>query len=45
MNPWNSDIHMISVNGEDYEDLTIHVLRANLNNPFLSYGFVKVHFP
>ena len=35
---WKSDIHMISVNGKDQEDLTVKVW-ANLDNPFLSYGF------
>ena len=37
---WKSDMHMISVNGEDLEDLTVKVW-ANLDNPFLSYGFLK----
>ena len=37
---WNSDIHMISVNGEDQQDLTVKVW-ANLDNPFSSYGFLK----
>ena len=37
---WKSDNHMISVNGEDQEDLTVKVW-ANLDNPFLSYGFLK----
>ena len=37
---WNSDIHMISLNGEDQEDLPGKV-QANLDNPFLSYGFLK----
>ena len=39
---WNSDIHMISVNGEDQEDLTVEVW-ANLDNPFLSHGFLKYY--
>ena len=37
---WKSDIHMISVNGEDQEDFTVKVW-ANLDNPFFSYGFLK----
>ena len=38
---WKSDINMISVNGEDQEDLTVKVW-ANFDNPFLSYGFLKI---
>ena len=37
---WKSDIHMLSVNGEDQEDLTVKIW-AKLDNPFLSYGFLK----
>ena len=37
---WKSDIHLISVNGEDQEDLTVKVWE-NFDNPFFSYGFVK----
>ena len=36
----NSDIHMLSVSGEDQEDLTVKVW-AKLDYPFLSYGFLK----
>ena len=35
-----SDNLMISVSGEDQEDLTVKVW-ANLDNQFLSYGFLK----
>ena len=37
---WNSDIHMLSVHGEDQKDLTVKIW-AKLDNPFLSYGFLK----
>ena len=37
---WNSDIHMISVNGEDHQDLTVKVW-ANSDNSFSSYVFLK----
>ena len=36
----NPDIHVLSVNGGDQEDLTVKVW-AKLDNPFLSYGFLK----
>ena len=38
---WKSDIHMISMNGEDHKDSTVKIW-ADLDNLFLSYGFFEV---
>ena len=39
---WKSDIHMLSVNGEGQEDLTVKVW-AKLDSPVLSYGYLKFY--
>ena len=37
---WKLDIHMLSENGEDHEDLTVKVW-AKFDYPFLSHEFLK----